>query len=62
MWQVGLRLGRGEPLEEILGSTSEVAEGVATARAVRKLIETKVRHVDAPSSSSRSIYACMHPH
>jgi len=34
---VGLRLGRGEQLEDILGSTSQVAEGVATARVVSKL-------------------------
>lgn len=34
---VGVRLGSGESLEEILGSMSQVAEGVATAGAVVRL-------------------------
>jgi len=34
---VGVRLGAGESLEEILGSMNQVAEGVATATAVVKL-------------------------
>lgn len=34
---VGVRLGSGETLEEILGSMSQVAEGVATAGAVVRL-------------------------
>ncbi len=34
--QVGERLGRGEPLEAILGSMASVAEGVPTTRAVRE--------------------------
>ena len=34
---VGVRLGKGETLEEILGSMTQVAEGVATAPAVMKL-------------------------
>lgn len=41
--QVGYRLGQGESLDSILASTSEVAEGVATARAVTKLIDEKVQ-------------------
>lgn len=40
---VGLRLGRGESLDEILGSSSEVAEGVATSRAIAQLLARKVR-------------------
>ena len=39
---VGLRLGRGESLDDILGSTDEVAEGVATSRAIAQLIDKKV--------------------
>lgn len=31
---VGVRLGRGEPLADILGSSPQVAEGVATAGVV----------------------------
>jgi glycerol-3-phosphate dehydrogenase (NAD+) len=34
---VGVRLGAGESLEEILGSMNQVAEGVATAAAVVQL-------------------------
>mmetsp|Transcript_159164 Transcript_159164/g.305344 ORF Transcript_159164/g.305344 Transcript_159164/m.305344 type:complete len:354 (+) Transcript_159164:3-1064(+) len=41
--QVGFRLGKGESLEEILESMSQVAEGVATARALTELIDQKVK-------------------
>jgi len=41
--QVGMRLGRGETLEDILASSSEVAEGVATSRAITKLVEKRVK-------------------
>ena len=41
--QVGYRLGKGESLEDILDSMSEVAEGVATASALRKLINARVK-------------------
>ncbi len=34
---VGVRLGRGEPLTDILASTHEVAEGVATSLAAHRL-------------------------
>jgi glycerol-3-phosphate dehydrogenase (NAD(P)+) len=36
---VGLRLGRGETLDDILASTSMVAEGVGTCRAARDLAQ-----------------------
>lgn len=36
---VGERLGKGEPLEQILGSMEAVAEGVATARSTHELAE-----------------------
>jgi len=36
---VGLRLGKGETLEQILSSMTEVAEGVSTAKAAHKLAE-----------------------
>jgi len=35
--QVGLRLGRGEPLASVLAGMSEVAEGVRNTRSVREL-------------------------
>jgi len=41
--QVGLRLGQGESLDEILASTTEVAEGVATALALRELVNKRVK-------------------
>ena len=44
--QVGLRLGRGETLESIVGSLGMVAEGVKTAEAARTLAERL--HVSAP--------------
>jgi glycerol-3-phosphate dehydrogenase (NAD(P)+) len=37
---VGHELGRGRSLEEILSGMSEVAEGVMTTRAVRRLAES----------------------
>jgi glycerol-3-phosphate dehydrogenase len=37
---VGVRLGKGETLAEILGSMTEVAEGVATAPAALRLAHT----------------------
>jgi len=41
--QFGFRLGKGETMEEILESTSEVAEGVDTALAVVRLIEKECK-------------------
>jgi len=41
--QVGIRLGQGEKLDDILDSMSGVAEGVATARALRQLVNAKVK-------------------
>lgn len=38
-FQVGYRLGRGEPLEEILASMQMVAEGVKTSQAVYRLAQ-----------------------
>jgi len=37
--RVGLELGRGRPLEDILAGMSEVAEGVRTTRAACSLAE-----------------------
>jgi glycerol-3-phosphate dehydrogenase len=36
---VGYRLGRGEQLEEILASLGSVAEGVATSKGAKAIIE-----------------------
>ncbi|MFQ5669818.1 MAG: NAD(P)H-dependent glycerol-3-phosphate dehydrogenase [Acidobacteriota bacterium] len=43
---VGLELGRGRLLEEIVGETRMVAEGIATAGAARRLANRE--HVDMP--------------
>lgn len=48
--QVGLRLGRGERLEDIVASLGMVAEGVKTAEAARVLAERL--HVSAPVTES----------
>ena len=40
---MGVRLGRGESLDEILGSMSQVAEGVATARALTRVVDARVK-------------------
>ena len=39
----GYRLGKGETMEEILASTSEVAEGVETSKALVNLIKKKCK-------------------
>ncbi len=41
--QVGIRLAKGEKLEDILSSTGGVSEGVFTALALEQLIKTKVK-------------------
>lgn len=41
--KVGYRLGQGETMEQIVDSTSEVAEGVETSKALVNLIKTKCR-------------------
>lgn len=40
---LGVRLGRGEKLEDILASSTEVAEGVATAFSLVELIDKRHR-------------------
>lgn len=39
----GFRLGQGETMEEILASTTEVAEGVETAKALVKMIKARCK-------------------
>lgn len=39
----GYRLGQGETMEEILASTTEVAEGVETSKALVKMIKKKCK-------------------
>eukprot|EP00960_Hanusia_phi_P074664 768284-Hanusia_phi.AAC.3 len=39
---LGIRLGQGEKLEEILASSTEVAEGYATALSLVEFLLTKV--------------------
>ena len=54
---VGLRLGRGESLDEILGSSSEVAEGVATSRAIAQLLARKARATLAAAAAAAAAAA-----
>ncbi len=44
--RVGVELGRGKTLEQILGETREVAEGVKTAKAAQALAER--HHIEMP--------------
>ena len=46
---VGVRLGQGESIEEILQGSTSVAEGDATARAVKKIADSK--NVEMPIST-----------
>lgn len=48
--RVGIELGRGRKLDEILAETREVAEGVRTTRAIHQL--ARRHNVDAPITSS----------
>ena len=43
---MGVRLGRGESLADVMGSMTEVAEGVATAPAALKL--ARQHRIDTP--------------
>lgn len=49
---VGERLGKGEPLQQILDSMNSVAEGVTTTRSVYEI--AKQQNIDMPIT--RSIY------
>ncbi|MBN1947762.1 MAG: NAD(P)-dependent glycerol-3-phosphate dehydrogenase [Bradymonadales bacterium] len=53
---VGFRLGKGEPLDQILGSMKQVAEGVATSRSVFRLSEQL--QVEMPIT--RAVYQVLH--
>ena len=48
--QVGIRLGQGENIDDILAGTTEVAEGVATSRALKRLLDKKVRGDEGAST------------
>lgn len=46
--QVGLKLGRGEKIEKIIHSTSQIAEGITTAKSLHSLM--KKYHVEMPNA------------
>jgi glycerol-3-phosphate dehydrogenase (NAD(P)+) len=54
--RVGLQIGRGRPVEEVLGQMTEVAEGVRTARSAHEL--ALARGVDMPIS--RGVYQILY--
>jgi len=49
---------QGEPLEEIIDSMAEVAEGVATSRALAKLVSQQARTLIHPFKDPHML----HPH
>ena len=49
-YTVGYRLGKGESLENIMSTLGSVAEGVSTAKAVKKVVDEL--GVNAPIASS----------
>jgi glycerol-3-phosphate dehydrogenase (NAD(P)+) len=53
---VGLRLGRGERLADIIASMKEVAEGVRNTRSVRDL----ARHVGVEMPITEQMYLCLY--
>ena len=65
--QVGIRLGQGENIDDILAGTTEVAEGVATSRALKRLLDKKVRDDEGastrrgPDPHTALPRACTHP-
>jgi glycerol-3-phosphate dehydrogenase len=50
---VGYRLGQGEPLDTIIKTLGSVAEGVTTAKGLKKLIDEL--GVDAPIATGVSV-------
>jgi glycerol-3-phosphate dehydrogenase len=61
-YTVGYRLGKGEELQHILDTLGSVAEGVATAKGYKKIIDRV--GVEAPIANGiyRVLYeVCQHP-
>jgi glycerol-3-phosphate dehydrogenase (NAD(P)+) len=54
--RVGVELGRGKTLEEVLGETREIAEGVKTARAARDLAERHQIEMPITTEMYRVLY------
>lgn len=59
--QVGLRLGRGETIEQILGGMRMVAEGVRNTKAVRALAERQGVEMPIVECSYKVLYEGMPP-
>lgn len=63
--QVGVRLGKGESLSDILKSMTSVAEGVQTAKSIQQLVERQpsLQRLDLPNLSStyRMLYENLSP-
>lgn len=55
-YTVGYRLGKGERLEDIISTLGSVAEGVTTAKGVKKIIDEM--NVSAPIAKRVSDGAC----
>ncbi len=60
-YQVGFKLGRGEPLEEILAGMAMVAEGIKTCRAATRLAERLGVEVPLVAALYRILYDGLAP-
>ncbi|MEW6387431.1 MAG: NAD(P)H-dependent glycerol-3-phosphate dehydrogenase [Thermodesulfobacteriota bacterium] len=60
-FQVGFRLGQGEPLEQILGGMRMVAEGVKTSQAVHLLAQRLGVEMPLVEAVYRILYDGLHP-
>jgi len=59
---VGLRLARGERLEEILSTSTQVAEGVRTTRSINRLAERLGVEVPIAATVEQVLYRNRDPH
>jgi glycerol-3-phosphate dehydrogenase (NAD(P)+) len=59
---VGMRLARGERLEEILRTSTQVAEGVRTTRSVNRLAERLGVEVPIAATVEQVLYEDRDPH
>ncbi|KAH9035066.1 glycerol-3-phosphate dehydrogenase [Lactarius hengduanensis] len=55
-YTVGVRLGRGESLEEVLGTLGSVAEGVTTAKGLKAITDD----LDVPAPLANAVYQVLY--
>jgi glycerol-3-phosphate dehydrogenase (NAD(P)+) len=59
--QLGLRLGRGEPLQQIIGGMRMVAEGFRNTKAVKRLADRQQVEMPIVEAMYRVLYEELHP-